>query len=203
MKYKYKKDIEILAGVEIGMQPHLAKRYKKFISTYPFDFVIMSIHSINGKDIFLDDYTSGLEPINAVERYYEEVYNCVKSYKDYDVLGHLDFIDRYFQSYEDIPKFDNYEDIIREILRMIIDNGKGIEINTAGLRYDIGYFHPKLQILRLYKELGGEIITIGSDAHSPEYVGYEYKQIEKVLKELGFKFIYIYKERKKFPINIT
>lgn len=203
VKYKYKKNIEILGGVEIGMQPHLEERYSKFINDNPFDFVIMSIHSVSGKDIFLDDFTKGLEPIKALDKYYEEMYTSVKEFKDYDVLGHIDFIDRYFESYTDIPKYEEYYFAIENILKQVINNGKGIEVNTAGLRYGLNYFHPKIQILKLYKELGGEIISVGSDAHSPEHVGYEYKYVERVLKELGFRYIYIFKERKKFPINIV
>ena len=75
-------------------------------------------------------------------------------------------------------------------------------MNTAGVKYGLGYYHPKIEILKLYKELGGEIITIGSDAHNPEFIGYEYKEVEKLLRELEFKYIYLYKERKKFPIHI-
>ncbi|MBU5437466.1 histidinol-phosphatase HisJ family protein [Tissierella sp. MSJ-40] len=202
VKYKYMKDIEILCGVEIGMQPHLGERYEKFIKENPFDYVLMSIHSVNGEDIFCDNFTKGLEPIEALKMYYDHMYHCIKNYKDYDILGHIDYIDRYFENYLSIPKYDDYYYVIESILKLIIENGKGIEVNTAGMKYGLGYFHPKMQILKLYKELGGEIITIGSDAHSPEFVGYEYKAAEKLLRELGFKYLHIFKERKKFPINI-
>lgn len=202
VKYKYLKDIEVMAGVEIGLQPHLISRYKDFISENPFDFVILSIHAIQGKDIYFDKFLEGKNPYAALEIYYETMYRCIKDFDDFDTLGHIDFIDRYFDDFNMIPKYDEYSHLIDEILRLVIEKGKGIEVNTAGLRYGLGYFHPKINILRRYQELGGEILTIGSDAHSPEYVGYEYKLVEKMLKDIGFKYIYLYKERKKYPIKI-
>lgn len=202
VKYKYKNSIEVLAGVEIGMQTHLAKRYKNFISNNPFDFVIMSIHSIDGKDLFVDEYLRDKEPLVALQEYYKTMYTCIQEYDEFDSLGHIDFIDRYFDDYKSIPKFEYYRDMVEGILKILIEKNKALEINTAGLRYGLGYFHPKLQILKLYKELGGELLTIGSDSHTPEHIGYEYKFTERALKELGFKYIYIFKERKKFPIQI-
>lgn len=203
VKYKYMKKIEILAGIEIGMQPHLGDRYDDLISNNPFDFVIMSIHAIDGKDIYLDNFTHGKKPIEVLNIYYEYLYECIKNYDNYDVVGHIDYIDRYFEDFSTIPDFKEYSFYIEKILKAIIKQGKGIEINTAGMRYKLGYYNPKIEILKLYKDLGGEIITIGSDAHKPEDVGYHYRQAEKLLGKLGFKYLYIYKDRKKFPIHIS
>ena len=202
VKYKYIKDIEILAGVEIGIQPHLIERYNNFINDNDFDFVLMSIHAVNKLDIHADNFTKGIKPIDALEQYYKDMYYCVKNFSNFDILSHLDYIDRYFESYSSIPRYDDYYNLVECILKLLIENGKGIEINTAGMRYGLGYFHPKIQILKLYKELGGEIITVGSDSHTPDNIGYKYRAVEKMLKELGFKYIHIFKERKKYPINI-
>lgn len=202
VKYKYMQKIEILAGVEIGMQPHLKKRYDELISNNPFDFVIMSIHSINRKDIYTDNFTHNKKPIDALIKYYEYLYQCLEIFDNYDVVGHLDYIDRYFEDFSSLPDFKEYKSYIEKILKLIIEKGKGIEINTAGMKYGLGYYHPKTEILNLYKDLGGEIITIGSDAHNPEFIGYKYKEVEKLLCEIGFKYIYLYKGRKKFPIHI-
>lgn len=202
VKYRYKKDIEILAGVEIGIQPHLFQRYNDFLNDNMFDFVIMSIHSVNKKDIYVDKFTEGKHPIEAIREYYTDMLSCVRSFSNFDVLGHIDYLDRYFASREDIPDFREYEDLIIEILQTLIKKGKGIELNTSGMRMKLGHFHPKLPILKLYRKLGGEIITIGSDSHTADTVGFEYKAAEKLLRDLGFKFIHIFKERKKFPINI-
>lgn len=203
VKYKYKKDIEILAGVEIGIQPHLYDRYNEFLDNNLFDFVLMSIHAVNKEDIYLDSFTKGRDPEEAILEYYNYMLTCVREFSNFDVLGHIDYIDRYFESKDDIPELEVYKDVLEEILKIIIEKGKGIELNTSGFRKKIGYFHPKLSILEMYRDLGGEIITIGSDAHIADTVGAEYKTAEKMLKDLGFKYIYIFKERKKFPINIS
>ena len=202
VKYKYMDKIEILAGVEIGMQPHLRHRYNEFINNNPFDFVIMSIHSIEREDIHADNFTYDKRPLEALTIYYEYLYQSIKNYNNYDVIGHIDYIDRYFEVPSQIPCFKEYYPYVKQILELIIQQGKGLEMNTAGVKYGLGYYHPKIEILKLYKELGGEIITIGSDAHNPEFIGYEYKEVEKLLRELEFKYIYLYKERKKFPIHI-
>lgn len=202
VKYRYKESIEILAGVEIGMQPHLFKRYDRFIKNNLFDFVIMSVHAVHGKDIRADEFTKGQKPIDALAKYYSDMYDCVKGFDNFDVLGHIDYIDRYFDDYSTLPKFQEYAHMVEGILKTLIEKGKGIELNSSGIRCGLDYFHPKYEILKLYKSLGGDIITFGSDAHSPKSIGYEYRTSEKLLKEVGFKYIYIFKDRKKFPINL-
>ncbi|WP_025642578.1 histidinol-phosphatase HisJ family protein [Schnuerera ultunensis] len=202
VKYKYMDKIEILAGVEIGMQPHLNKRYHDLIDNNPFDFVIISVHSIEGVDVHADKFTYDKTPLEALTIYYDYLYQSIKNYDNYDVVGHIDYIDRYFEDFSKIPNFEEYSPYVKNVLELIIYQGKGIEINTAGMKYGLGYYHPKVEILKLYRDLGGEIITIGSDAHSPEAIGCGYREAEKLLRELEFKYIYIFKERKKFPIHI-
>ena len=203
VKYKYMNKIEILCGVELGMKPHLYKKYNEFISQNPFDFVLMSMHSIEGKDMYLDNYLKDIKPIEGLVKYYESLYECVLNYNNYDVLGHIDVVDRYFPENTQLPPPKEYMYLIEDILKLVIKNGKGIELNTSGMRYHLKYFHPKTELLKLYKSLGGEIITMGSDAHEPAFLNYKYKEGEKLLKELGFKYIFLFKERKKFPIHIS
>lgn len=203
IKYKYFKDIEVLTGVEIGMQPHLSKQYNSFLNKEPFDFVLMSIHSVEGKDICFDGFLDGKDPTEAILKYYENILNCVENFCNYDILGHVDLIDRYFEDFSLIPETKEYIDLVENIFKIIISSGKGIELNTSGIRYGLKYYHPKIELLKLYKKLGGEIITIGSDAHKPDFVGYDYKKAEKLLRDLGYKYIFIFRDRKKFPIQIA
>ena len=93
-------------------------------------------------------------------------------------------------------------DIIETILKKLIDKGKGIEINTAGLRYGMGAPNPDLPVLKLYHDLGGEIITVGSDAHKPEDVAVYHKQAYQNLNEAGFRYYTIFKNRKPQFINL-
>lgn len=202
VKYNYKNKVEVLTGVEIGIKPELKKRYDELIRNNPFDFVILSVHSIDAIDIHHDNFTGNKSPIEALNIYYDYMYQCIENYDNYDVLGHIDYIDRYFENPNLLPKFNEYSSKVEKVLKSIISSKKGIEINTAGLRYGLEYFHPKADILKLYKELGGEIITFGSDAHNPEHLNYEYESAKKTLKYIGFKNIFIFKERKKFPVFI-
>lgn len=202
VKHRFKKDIEILGGVELGMKPNLENRYNELLSNYSFDFVLMSLHSVKNKDIFMDKLDENLSSLDILNEYFQDLLYCVKNFKNYDVLGHLDFIDRYLHLRNMEIEYTTLYPIIVDILTIVIQDGKGIEVNTSGIRYGLDYFHPKPSILRLYKDLGGEIITIGSDAHSPKDIGYEFKNVERLLKEIGFKYIYIFKDRKKYPIHI-
>ena len=204
VKYRYMSDIEILGGVELGLQPHLIQRYEHLVSKYNFDFVILSIHAINGMDIVRENIFQTYSQKEAIETYYNDLLYCVQNFKDYDVLGHIDFIDRYvhLQTDEvlDLSIYDSIYEQIAEILKIVIEDGKGIEVNTASLRHGLDYLNPKLTILEIYKELGGEILTLGSDAHFPKDVGADFRLAEKVIKSLGFKSIYVYRDRKKSQI---
>lgn len=202
MKYRYSKELQVFSGVEIGMQAHLADRYDDIIKNYKFDFVIMSIHALGENSMFISDYLEHTDPVDALDTYYKTMYECVQSYDNYDVLGHIDFIDRYFLDKSHMPKFDKVFPLIEDILKIVIQNGKGIEINTSSLRHGLDYLHPKLSVLKLYRDLGGEIITLGSDSHGPGSLAQDLKLAENLLKSLDYKKIYIFKERKKFPINI-
>jgi histidinol-phosphatase (PHP family) len=202
VKYKYKDKLEVLAGVEIGMQPHLLDKYNKFINEHNFDFVIMSLHTIDNKDIFQDYTEIEKSSLTIIRKYYKELLICVKEYDNFDVLGHIDFIDRYIVDKSIIENYDEFMAIIKEILTTIIAKGKGIELNTASLRQGLDYIHPKPSILKMYKDLGGEVVTIGSDAHFSEDIGSDYKFAENILRELGFKNVYIFRNRKKYPLRI-
>ena len=117
--------------------------------------------------------------------YYEELLYLVKNYKDYSVLGHLDLIVRYDK--EGSYPFDKVKDIVEDILKEVIKDGKGIEINTSNRRYGIKDSTPSRDILKLYKELGGTIITIGSDSHKKDHLAKYIDEARKELKEIGFK----------------
>ena len=85
--------------------------------------------------------------------------------------------------------------MIDEILRTLIQKGKGIELNTAGFKYGLGEPHPQSDILKRYLELGGDKITIGADGHNPEHIAYDFKKAETLLKDLGFKYYTVFKKR--------
>lgn len=202
VKNKYAEKIEILSGVEIGLQPSSIDKGNEFMEGTSYDFVIMSAHTVNDMELHEELYYKDINSLGALERYYNSIYTCIKEFNNYNVVGHLDYIDRYIPETHGMPSFNEYSLMVESVLELIIKNGKGIEINTSGLRYGLGTFHPKIEILKLYKELGGEIITIGSDAHNPQDIGHGYDTAINVLKELDFKHIYLFRNRLSSPIDI-
>lgn len=184
----YKDRISIKKGIEFGLQKDLADYYNKRFVEHDFDFIICSIHAIDRMDLYLSSYFEDKSQKEIYENYYMELYNVVKNYKNYSVLGHLDLIKRYapFDTYLDDKMFF---DIIEATLKQAIYDGKGIELNTSSYRYNLPDLTPSRYILKLYKELGGEIITTGSDSHNTEQVAVKFDYIYPLLKDMGFKYV--------------
>lgn len=202
LKYNYKGIIDVLSGAEIGMQPHLAEKKKNFVRMHNFDFVIMSIHTAKNRGIHEGTFYKNKSAKEIYYEYYEELLSCINTFTDFDVVGHINLIERHENFLERKLAINEYLDIIETVLNKIIDLGKGIEINTSGIRYGIRSFHPNTDILKLYKSLGGEIITFGSDAHKPDDICAYYKEAIELLKSIGFRFITIYRNRKPQFIKI-
>lgn len=191
LKRLYYKKIEILTGIELGLQPHLAGKHTELINNYPFDFIIGSSHVVDHMDPYHSEYWENRTPANGIQRYFESIIENCKSYQGFHIYGHIDYIIRYVPNQKE-TKYDysyfDYSDLLDEVLKTIISYGKGIEINTAGLKYGLGYPHPKQEVLKRYLELGGELITIGSDAHRPEHLCYDFHLIPDFLKALGYRY---------------
>jgi len=195
IREQYWNRIEVCIGVELGMQPHLAKRHLDYVKQYPFDFIIASQHLVYGKDPYYPEVFQEREDRAVYRRYFEELYENVKVFSEYHVLGHLDYVVRYGTHKAEQYGYNEYADIIDAILRNIVQNGCGIEVNTSGLKYGLSFPNPHMDILRRYRELGGEIITIGSDAHSPEYIGYDFSLTVDILKDIGFGFLAEFRQK--------
>ena len=197
LKEKYKNQINVLFGIEIGLQPNLKEAISNNISGYDFDFIIGSSHAVNNIDIGYNpgEYFNGKSEKEAYREYFESILENVKTFNNYNVYGHLDYVVRYGPNKNKYFDFNDYKDIFEEILKIIIKNGKGIEVNTSGLRNNLGYPHPHKDILKMYKDLGGKIITIGSDAHLTEHVGYEFESILELLEEIGFKYYSVFEHQ--------
>lgn len=185
LQKKYKDVITIKKGVEIGVQPYLLDRYEELLTKETFDFIICSMHTTNKQGLHSGDFFKERTAEEAYRLYYEELLYCVEHFDHYSVLGHLDLVKRYqtFQGNED------FHDIIGEIFKIIIAKGKGIEVNTSGFAYGLGSAMPSEDILKLYYNCGGEIITIGSDAHKPEHVAHRFSEMIELLISIGFKYV--------------
>lgn len=188
-------EIPIRIGVEIGYEKNHKAEIDEFLNKYPFDFVIASIHYGHGKDFNLGDFFKGKSQLEAYLDYFKLVLDMVENFSNFDVLGHLDFIVRYGPFPDKTYEYDKYKTIIDPILKILIKKGKGIELNTSGLRSDLKTTFPKEKVLNRYRELGGEIITIGSDSHINEDY---YKGIPEgieLFKSIGFNKLASFEER--------
>ena len=202
LKEKYKDRITILFGVELGLQPHVADYYRQYTADYPFDFIIGSSHLCHRKDPYFPEFFEGREEHLAYREYFESILENIQTYDGYDIYGHLDYVVRYGPYKNKFYSYQRYADIIDEILRALTASSKGIEINTGGFKYGLGHPNPTEEIIKRYRELGGEIITIGSDAHEPNYIAYDFDKIPSILKNAGFQYYTIFKERKPAFIKL-
>lgn len=202
MQEKYDGKIVIRKGVEFGLQAHVKKQTDDFYNNGTFDFVIGSTHCVKGLELYGNSFYEGKTQHDAYLEYFEDLYNNVKIYDSFNVYGHIDYVNRYGDYDNRNLNYSEFAEIIDEILKLLIRKDKGIELNTSGIKYGLGYIHPKFEIIKRYKELGGEIVTIGSDAHSPEYVASHFKQAYELLRNAGFKAFTTFQKQQPYFIDI-
>lgn len=202
VKDKYKNQIQVLMGIECGIRPYLADRYNQLINAYDFDFVIASSHLAKDMDVYYPEYWEGITEEEGYRIYFETILQNLNSFDNFDVYGHLDYVVRYGPSKGTNFNYALYKDVFDEILKKIIAMGKGIEANTAGYKYGFGRPHPTPEILKRYKELGGTILTIGSDGHRPEHLAYDFNQVQTLLKELGFTKYTVFENRQPIFLDL-
>jgi len=177
--------LAIKAGIEFGVQTHTIPLFQKDYERYPFDFVLLSNHQVDDKEFWTYDFQEGKSRDEYQKAYYEAIYEVVKKFKSYSVLGHLDMIKRYDND-GDYPD-ENILGIVEKIFCQVIADKKGIEVNTSCFKYGLKDLTPSKSILQLYFQMGGKIITIGSDTHGTEHLGYHISEVKGVLREIGFK----------------
>ena len=163
---------------------------------YPFDFVIGSIHLIHGQDPYYRGFFEGRSDEEAYHEAFEVTVENLKKIDSFDSLGHLDYVVRYGAHQAEEYSYRKYAEEIDEILKHLISHGKGLEMNMAGMKYGLGFPNPHPDVIRRYKELGGEIVTIGADAHRPEHVAFDYEQAGEILAGCGFSYYAEFKGRK-------
>ena len=197
LREKYKDQITLKMGIEFGIQTHTIPQYEKLFSVWPFDFIILSVHQVEDKEFWTQDFQRGRTQTEYNLRYYEEILALVQQYHHYSVLGHMDLISRYDKAGP--FSFEKIRPIVKEILNTIISDGKGIEVNTSCHRYGLNDLTPSTDILRLYRDLGGRIITIGSDSHRKEHLGAYLTETISALKAIGYKEVYTFKQMCPIP----
>ena len=205
LKAEYSDRINLLCGVEMGQATHDKEIAERIVSDKRLDYVIASIHQLyKTEDFAFIDYTrlSQAEIKGLLERYFTEVFELCRWGK-FDVLGHLTYVLRYIEGAFGIKvDMSPYDLIIEDIFKTLVAKGKGIEINTSGLRQKYGDTFPTYDYVKLYRELGGEILTLGSDSHFVDDVGKGIDVGAQIAKKAGFDYIAYYKNRKPVFIKI-
>ena len=195
LKEKYQDKIRLLFGVELGLQPEVMRQNAVYVKSYDFDFIIGSSHICHGKDPYYPSFFVGRSEDAAYREYFESILENIKKFSNFDVYGHLDYVVRYGPNMDRNYSYDKYKDIFDAILKLLIEKGKGIEINTGGIKKGMKDFHPCTDILERYRELGGEIITAGSDSHDSAHIADSFPQAAEVLKGCGFRYYTVFEKR--------
>lgn len=195
LEKKYENDLIIRRGIELGYQHHIAEYMKKLTDSSCFDFVIGSVHFIDGFDPYYPEYFVKYGS-SSYEKYFEAVYDMVNTIDCFDSVGHLDYIVRYGRGHGLKYSYSQYSDYIDEILKKVVSAGKALECNTSSLSKGMDEPNPCKEVFIRYKELGGELITLGSDAHSPEFIGGFFDKAGAMLRECGFEHYFVYSGRK-------
>ena len=189
--------LTIRRGVEIGLNEWNSNECKRLLSKRDFDFVIGSVHYADGYDPYDKKYWDNKSVETAYVRYLEKVLECVKHHRDFDVLGHLTYVCKSPNNPFHAPlRYEECSDIADEIMRILICNEKGMEINTSGVDRGVDFL-PSFDYIRRFKELGGEIITVGSDSHDAVRVGQYCNEAMKMLKDI---FGYVCTFEKRCPV---
>lgn len=202
LKEKYAGKINLICGIELGQAPFDFGLSEAVVSDKRLDFVIGSIHQIHAKDDFaFIDYDKE-DIVKLLASYYEDMYRLCK-WDKFDVLAHITYPLRYIEGDKGIKvDMSPYEELIRECFKLLVKNGKGIEINTSGLRQKYGQTFPNLYWVKLFREMGGEILSVGSDAHCTDDLGKGIRKGTELALEAGFDKLCYFKERKPVFIKI-
>ena len=200
LKKKYAGQIEIAYGLEIGYDPQLAREYSDIIKKYGYDYIINSIHLINGVDSYWNTFFHGRTQKEAYEEYLGAIYESLSAPYRFDSIGHFGYVTR-TGPYTCRDMFKGYENHIEAILKKMIEKGVILELNT-NLRDAPPPCLPQKEIVKLYKELGGELVIFGSDAHHSSHICNAREQVMSLLKECGFKYHCIFIGKKREMIKI-
>lgn len=198
LKKKYEDKIHVLLGVESDYFYEHEDVYRNEYNKYPFDYIIGSVHFVGGMNIFKRDRWDGLSDQDLLrdkERYYKQIQQSARSGM-FQILGHIDAMKGYY------PEFSQIETpIIDETLKVIAEEGVSIEVNTSGKLKDCGGWYPSNEILERAHHYGVDV-TFGSDAHVPERIGDDYEEVQQKLREIGFKEMVYYVEKKRQVVKL-
>lgn len=176
---RYEGRLRVLKGIEIGLQSHLLAETQDYIESHDFDYVIASVHLVDSLDPYDAEYFDGKTKEESLRRYYQTVLDLISRYDAFDSLGHLDYVRRTCPF--PITPDDDAMPLIDEILTVLVQKNKALEINTSGLRTDLHETLPSPAVCKRFLSLGGRYLTFGSDAHRAEHIGHGWAYVRERL----------------------
>ena len=195
--YEKYRTSKLLLGIEIGMQVNCLEENRKIIDKYPFDYVIGSIHVLQGEDLYYPEFYDGKTKKETFEQYFSSMVDCVKQYDFIDSLGHIDYISRYAIYNDKEIHYHEFNEYINEVIKTIVHNGKIMEINTRRLGNKEAYDNL-INIYKTYNQMGGKYVTIGSDAHREENIGNYFMEATKICELCSLKPVYFKKRKMEY-----
>lgn len=196
VREKYADRLKVLVSVEVGIQPHVLRESEEVIRRYPFDYVLASVHLVDRQNPYDKEYYRGKSKKEAYSRYLEEIYFMVKNLGSFDMLGHFGYIIRYADYADRTLRYADYSDLFDMIFMELIDHGRGFELNTGTYRIERPDAVYDTEILKRYRQLGGELVCLGSDAHQTDHVAARFEYFSQVLRDAGFKYTVHFENRK-------
>ncbi len=194
-RIKYDGNVKVLCGIEAGFIPETAHQTADIIKDMPLDYVINSVHQVGGIDPYFPEYFEHKTRKQAYEEYLKAVLASLDAPYDYSVVGHIGYVFRSAPYESPIAQWSEFPDLYDAILIKIIYLGKGIEVNTSSFRYCDSTM-PCMSVLRRYAELGGEIITLGSDAHAVRRLCDKFDKAKELLLSSGMRYLAKYQNMK-------
>lgn len=187
---------KILKGIEIGMYDECRNQIRKVLSDNTFDQVIASVHYIEQTDPYYGGFYEGKDWREAYGKYLETIHCEMKWLGDFDIMGHYDYIVRYAPYPQACIRYRDFSDIFDSMFRYLIEEGKALEINTKSyMDYKGREVTLDLDVLKRYREMGGEIVSLGSDSHDAMRPGDRFPHFASLLKSLGFRWAAHYEQR--------
>jgi histidinol-phosphatase (PHP family) len=198
LKKKYSEKIDVLLGVESDFFPESLGKYRACFDPYPFDYIIGSVHHVDGISIFERGRWDGLteeEKIKTKETYYALIEQSARSGM-FQILGHIDAMKGFYPAFSSIQT-----KVVENTLKVIGENDVAIEVNTSGKTKDVGGWYPSDDILEIAKHYGVKV-TFGSDVHDPHRVGDDFELVQAHLKKIGFKDWVYFKNKQRVVVSL-
>jgi histidinol-phosphatase (PHP family) len=192
-------EVELRLGIEIDFVPGAEERMERDANALPYDYVIGSVHRVQGEEVDHPDHREiyeKFEPYELYERYYANVREAALSGR-FEILGHPDLI-KIFRTYPD----QDITPMLEETADAVAESGVVVDVNAAGLRKPIGEVYPSRQLLEMLHRRGVPII-LSSDAHAPDQVALGYDKSLKLVHEVGYREVVTFKERERGTLTLT